>query len=57
MIGVRVVAVLLVVLLDTWIIHQECIRCRGAADDNAVHCMCLMLGLLDIAVFFLVEVC
>ncbi len=54
--GVKAVAVRLVVLLVTWIIHQERIRCRGAANDGAVHGMCLMLGLLDIALFFVVEV-
>jgi hypothetical protein len=56
MIGVKAVAVRLKVLLVTWIIHQERIRCRGAADDDAVNCMCLMLGPLDITVFFVVEV-
>ncbi len=56
MIGVKAVTVRLVVLLVTWIIHQECIRCWGAANDNAVHPMCLMYRPLDIAVFFMVEV-
>ncbi len=55
-IGVKAVAVRLVVLLVMWIIHQVHIQCRGGADDNAVHCMSLMLRLLDIAVFFVVEV-
>jgi hypothetical protein len=50
-IGVKAVAVQLVVLLVTWIIHQECIWCRGAADDDAVNWMCLMLGPLDITAF------
>ncbi len=55
MIGVKAVAVRLIVLLVMWIIHQERIR-RGAADEDAVHRMCLMLGLLDITIFFVVEV-
>ncbi len=55
-IGVKAEAVRIVVLLVTWIIHQERIRCRGAADDDAVHHMCLMLVPLDITVFFVVEV-
>ncbi len=55
-IGVKVVAVWLIVLLFTWIIHQERIRYWGVADDDAVHRMCLMLGPLDIAIFFVVEV-
>ncbi len=56
MIGVKAVAVRLLLLLVTRIIHQEHIRCWGAANHNAVQHMCLMLGLLDIALFFMVEV-
>jgi hypothetical protein len=53
---VKAVAIQIVVLLVTCIIHQEHIRCWGAADDNAIHHMCSMLGPLDIAIFFVVEV-
>jgi hypothetical protein len=55
MVRIQAVTVWLVLLLVSWIVDQKHLRGRGAADDDAVHGVCLMLRTLDVAVLLMVE--
>jgi hypothetical protein len=53
---VQAVAAGIIVLFVAWIIHHESIWGQGMLNDNAVHQVCLMLGQLDVTIFFVVKI-
>jgi hypothetical protein len=55
-VGVDPVTIWLVVLPISWVVDKKSVWCRGAPDNNAVHCMGLVLGLLLVAVLLMVEI-
>ena len=55
-IRVNAVAVGFVVLLGARVIDKKGIRCRGAANDDAIHSVGLMFGTGEISVFSVMKV-
>ncbi len=53
---IKAVTVRLVVLLVPRIIHKKCIQSWRTPNDDAIHCMGLMLGTLLIAIADMMEV-
>ena len=55
-IRVNAVAVGFVVLLGARVIDKKGIRCRGAANDDAIHSVGLMFGTGEISIFSVMKV-
>jgi hypothetical protein len=55
-VGVDPVTIRLVLLPISWVVDKKSIWRRGAPNNNAVHCMGLVLGSLLVAVLFMVEI-
>ena len=55
-IRVNAVAVRFVVLLGARVIEEEGIRCRGAANNDAIHSVGLMFRMEEIAILSVIKV-
>ncbi len=57
MIWIKAVTVRLVIFLVPWVVHEESVRRRRTADDNAVHRVCLMMRARFVPITIVVEIC